>query len=61
MGARGQEGRRLSLSRQIRVDREVYEELVRRLAELQANSGRRRISFNEVLRGLLLPPQDGKR
>ncbi len=51
---------RLSLSRQIRVDREVYEALVQRMAERQAASGRRRVSFNEVLREVLLP-QDSSR
>lgn len=55
MGARGKEDdRRLSLSWQVRIDREVYEELLRRVAELQTRSGRRRASFNDVLREILL-------
>jgi hypothetical protein len=56
MVARGKEkGRRLALSRQIRVDREVYEELLQRVAQLQTRAGRRRpMSFNDVLRELLL-------
>lgn len=45
---------RLKLSKQIRIDREVYEEFVRRAGELQATSGRGRVSFNDVLREVLM-------
>lgn len=52
--SRASSSNHLALSRQVRVDRNVYAELVRRAGELGAQLGRRRVPLNDLIRRLLV-------